>query len=116
MPALAWNGLLTVVKIPAGGTTSEPFATIGRIFGMTVHMPPIGAATWKLQALDPTDETSWRDVYAVPTGGAPGQVSGLPGNAAVSLSAPVFGAGVFRIVTSAAVAAETTIAIFQGMR
>jgi hypothetical protein len=119
MAALAWNGLRQRVTIPSGATASEPFSTPPKMFGFTVHVGALDGVspTLKLQALDPTDLTTWRDLFGMTSTGV---VSSSPltvnPNTATGISAALTGCGVFRWVASAAQNQDRVISMFFGMR
>jgi hypothetical protein len=115
MAALAWNGLRQKVTIPSGATASEPFSTPSKMIGFMVHVGALDGVspTLTLQALDPTDLTTWRNVYSDYAIQSP--VTVLP-NTATSITADMVPSGVLRWVASAVQNTDRVISMFFGLR
>jgi hypothetical protein len=88
-------------------TIGEWFVIPRNSQAITFHVPSLGGASAKLQALDPlgSDDPGtevWRDVkvFNLAAGGVQA-LAAIPENTAVTLPTAATGAGVFRLVASA---------------
>lgn len=102
--AYGWDAILPKVRMPALGETvnGDHFSVPRGSQAVTFHVPDLaGTATLKLQALDPQDQATWRDVYVfnLSAGGAQ-QLASIPESAATTLPTAAIGSGVLRLVAS----------------
>lgn len=114
--ARGWDIVKRVVAMPTSGGTvnSDEFSAPRGSQAIVVHLPALaGAATLKLQALDPLDSSTWRDVKIYDLSAGTLNAVTIPnGSNAVTLPTAAIGAGVFRWVASADQSgAPTTITI-----
>lgn len=105
--ARGWDVIQAFVRMPGIGQTvnTESFSVPRIARSIALHIPALaGAATVKLQSLDPSNLNSdtWRDVatYNLTTG-ATQLLTGIPGNQVTTIPTTATGGGNLRLVASA---------------
>jgi hypothetical protein len=104
--ALGWDAIVPKPNMPtSGGTVNSDAIMIPRGSNVvSIHMPAlVSAATYKLQALDPKDQTTWRDiqVFNLSSGGIQALATVPNGSAVTTFPCSALGGGIFRVVASA---------------
>lgn len=101
--ALGWDVIVGHPAMPAAGETvnGQPFSCPRGARTIGIHVGGLAGSspTLKLQALDPVDKTTWRDVatYNLTTG-ATRKLDGIPQNQVTTIPVTASGSGVLRLV------------------
>jgi hypothetical protein len=104
--SLGWDAIIAKPHMPtSGGTTDSDSISVPRgSQTVSFHIPALaGAATWKLQALDPIDMSTWRDiqVFNLASGGIQALGAVPNGSKVTTFPTSALGSGVIKVVASA---------------
>lgn len=102
MTSFAWDGLITYARFSDASANSEAFVMPKAVGSVTFFIGALdGVSTVKVQALDPQDKTTWRDVFSFDPGdGTMTLVGAMPESQCTVVPASALGTGVFRLVAS----------------
>jgi hypothetical protein len=103
--SFGWDALTAKPLMPAAGDTvnSESISVPRGSQTVSFHMPSlVSAATWKLQALDPMDQSTWRDlqIFNLASGGIQPLATVPNGSKVTTFPTSAIGSGVIRVVAS----------------